>query len=89
MLVIVGASFVSATTNVKVSVAVAPAASVTVTVTLWLPTSSFTGVPESVAVPSPLSVMLRKDVPVPSSQVSQAKVIALVSPESISAVVIE
>ena len=86
---IVGASFVSATTSVKVSVAVAPAPSVAVTVTSCEPTSSLTGVPDSVPVPSPLSVNDRKDVPVPSSHVAQVNVRAIVSPTSTSAVVIE
>ena len=79
----------SATTIVNVSVSASPAPSVAVTVTLWLPTSSFTGVPESVAVPSPLSVIDRKLVPVPSSHVAQTKVMAIESPTSTSDVVIE
>ena len=80
---------VSATTIVKVSVAVAPALSVAVTVTLWDPTSSLTGVPARVPVPSPLSVSESHDDPVPSSHVAQAKVSAIVSPASTSAVVME
>ena len=89
VLSMVGASLVSVTTIVNVSVAVALPLSVAVTVTTWDPTSSFSGIPERVAVPSPLSVMDRKLVPVPSSHVAQTNVMAMVSPTSTSEVVIE
>ena len=85
---IVGASFVSVTTIVNVSVSVAPAPSVAVTVTVWDPTSSFRGVPDRVAVPSPLSVIDRKLVCVEGALLT-LNVIAIVSPASTSEVVIE
>ena len=88
VLSIVGASFVSVTTIVNVSVSVAPAPSVAVTVTVWDPTSSFRGVPDRVAVPSPLSVMDRKLVCVEGALLT-LNVIAIVSPASTSEVVIE
>ena len=72
-----GASFVLLTVTVNASSTNAPARSVTRSVTEWSPTSPLSGVPDSVAVPSPLSTSV-------SHAGSAGAVTASVSPTSTS-----
>ena len=67
MLVIEGSSFVFVTVIVNSSEPDNPSSSSTTIVIVCVPTSASPGVPERVAVPSPLSVIVSQPVPVRSA----------------------